>query len=209
MGLISFIRTTTTLARYRRLQEQLTANRESGLNDIQASALLIIDGWRLPRTEPILDRTVALAMNLREPTSVISVLMFTRRLGLSKAMRRCFTNDQFYERHGRFYETAIPMTDYARKHMNRLWNGQQVSHVLMLDTAFAAYYATLVCPFAVDAWLILLDLHQRGIDLEIDGRDHAAEGISNAEQFLRDVHDADPQFRDLLTAGIKQLRQVA
>lgn len=92
--------------------------------------------------------------------------------------------------------------------MNRLWDRKCVDPAAVKDAAFAAYYATLIVPFAVDAWLMLAQLKRWGVKLEVDGREHATEGIVRAQEFLENVPTADLEFRDLLIKGIEQLRQV-
>jgi hypothetical protein len=194
------------LTRHDLLTKQHTENKAKGLDDLEASALLIVQKWKLPQTPDIVSRAVGIATNLSDPRTVIGLLMFSERIGVGRAMRHEFETDPFFERHGCLYTTAAPLTAFARKHMNRLWDGKRVDPAAINDTAFAAYYATLIVPFTMDAWLMLAELRQRGVSLEKDSRDHVTEGIAKAHEFLANFPDADPVFRDLLTKGAEHLR---
>jgi hypothetical protein len=89
--------------------------------------------------------------------------------------------------------------------MNRIWNQQRVDPADACDAAFAAYYATLIAGFAVDAWLMLAELKKLGFGLEIDKRDHGREGVRGARTFLETAKNADPEFCRLLDEGIQHL----
>jgi hypothetical protein len=204
---VVFIDKTVSLYRYRLLEDWLAEHKASGLDDVEASALLIVRYWNLPRTPEIGSRAIVMAKNLKEPKWVIGLLMFAQMLGVGRAMSRSFAADPFFVRHGQLYATTIPLTDFSRKYMKRIWNKQYVKPVTVRYTAFAAFYTTMICPFDVSAWLILAELRKMGMSLEVDGRDHATEGIANGEDFLARFPDADPEFRVLLTEGIKHLRQ--
>jgi hypothetical protein len=205
MGLRNFIDKVLALTRYDQLRKQLAENRAKGLDETECNALLVLQRWDLPTSPDMAARAVALAMGLGESERVIGLLIFSQRLGLRRAMRSAFAFDPFFSRHGCLYATAVPLTEFARKYMIRLWDQKPVTPGIVQDVAFAAYYATLIAPFALDAWLMLAQLRQWGTTLEIDGRNHAEEGMANGRAFLDSNPDADPEFLELLRAGIDQL----
>ena len=92
--------------------------------------------------------------------------------------------------------------------MNRIWNQERVDSADASDAAFAAYYATLITPFAVDAWLMLAELKQLGFCPDIDHRDHIADGIANTRRFLDTAKDADPDFCAMLNEGVQHLSKM-
>lgn len=206
MGLLNFfksMRTAKVFVEHDKLIQQLSENKAKGLDDIEAGALLVTQKWNLSQTNEILSRAVLLSTILGE--SLISFLMFSKRIGANNDTKNAFSSDPFYNLHGCFYATSVPLTDFARKHMRKLWNKKYVNPADLSDAAFAAYYATLVTPFAVDAWIMLAELRQLGFCPKIDIRDHITEGVENVQNFLETAKNADPEFRALLNEGIKHL----
>jgi hypothetical protein len=206
MGLFRFFSEVLTATVYDALTQRFSELKGKGLDDVQAGALLIVGNWKLPVTEDTLARTAVLSYRLGD--LVIGFLLFAKRIGAQKAVKHALTNDPFFHRHGCLYFTAVPLTDFARKHMNRIWNRQSTSGNDASDAAFAAYYATLAVPFAVDAWMMLAELKTLGFCPEIDQRDHVSEGIRRTREFLETASDVDPQFRSLLSDGIGHLKQM-
>lgn len=209
MGLFDFfnkVSIATVIAEKRELSRQLSENKAKGLDDIKAGALLAIQKWKLSQTEEIHSRAMLLSKILGE--SLIAFLMFSKRIGAEKDIKKAFLNDPFFNLHSCLYATSVPLTDFARKYMNRHWNNKQVDPADLSDSAFAAYYATLVTPFAIDAWIMLSELKQMGFCPEIDNRDHITEGIENSYKFLESASNVDPEFRALLVEGIKHLTQM-
>jgi hypothetical protein len=207
MGLFNLIRKAAALTEHDRLSEQLSQNKARGLDDLEARGVLIHQTWSLPKTPDAVARAALLSHNVGE--FAIGLLMFSKRIGVSKAMKLALLDDQFFKRHGCLYGAAVPMTDFARKHMNLIWSRQRLDPADASDAGFAAYYATLVAPIAVDAWLMLAELRQLGFCPEIDRRDHAREGVASARKFLESARDAEPEFCRLLNEGITHLSRMA
>ena len=191
------------------LTQQLSRNRSKGLDDPAAGALLLLQAWNLPQTNDTCARAEILSKNLgQRGMGVVALLMFSERIGVGKATKNAFIGDRFFNLHGCLYETAMPLKDFARKHMNRIWKKQRVDPADLSDSAFAAYYATLIAPFAVDAWIMLTDLKQLGFCPNIDNRDHVEEGIKGARRFLETAESVDPEFCALLNKGIELLSKM-
>ncbi|MGA2544819.1 MAG: hypothetical protein ABSG78_24990 [Verrucomicrobiota bacterium] len=203
MGLLTFIHKVAALSQHGQLTEQLSQNRAKGLDNLEAGALLFTQKWNLPQTPDALARTVLLSQNLGE--MVIGFLMFSKRIGIENATKKALLDDPFCNLHGCLYVTAVPLTDFARKCMNRIWNKERVDPADGSDAGFAAYYATLIAPFAVDAWIMLDELKKLGFCPKIDNRDHVKEGIKHVTRFLETAKNADPEFCSLLNEGIKHL----
>ena len=142
---------------YDALTKQLSELKAKGLDDVQAGAALVLGAWQLPISEETLIRGALVSKVLGERL-VIGLLMFSKKIGVHNAMKHALMTDRFFHLHGCLYFTAVPLTDFARKHMNRIWNLESVSKDDATDAAFAAYYATLIVPFAVDAWMMLAEL---------------------------------------------------
>jgi len=206
MGLIKFIRDVLTLTRYDALKRALAQNKATGFNDIEAGAGLLLHALNLPMTNDALVRAVRLSSALGD--LVIGFIMFSKRIGTHKAIKNALLTDRFPELHQCLYFTSVPLSDFARKCMNRIWNHQRVSPADATEAAFAAFSATLVTPFAVDAWLMLAELKGLGFCPEIDTRDHLREGIRNAREFLETATNVDPEFRALLNEGIMHLSKM-
>jgi hypothetical protein len=206
MGLFNALRRASALTAHQSLTQQFSAAKAQGFDDTQAGAVLIASAWQLPAAQETVARAVLLSGCLGD--LVIGLLMFSRRIGVDKAMQKALTADPFWHTHGCLYFTAVPLTDFARKHMNRIWNRQNVSDSDASDAAFAAFYATLIVPFAVDAWIMLAELKQRGFCPDIDNRDHVSEGLNNTRAFLETATNIDPRFHAMLSQGIKHLSQM-
>jgi hypothetical protein len=203
MGLFNFIHKVTALSEHDSLSKQLSQNRAKGLDDLEARGLLIAQRWGLPQTPEALARTALLSSNLGE--LVIGLLMFSKRIGVAKATKHALLADPFFNLHGCLYGTAVPLTDFARKQMNRIWGQQTFDPADAFDAGFATYYATLIAPFAVDAWLMLAELKELRFCPEIDKRDHVKEGVLSARRFMGSAKNADPEFCRLLNEGIIHL----
>jgi hypothetical protein len=134
--------------------------------------------------------------------------MFCKRIGVDKSIKNALSTDTFYHLHGCLYFTVLSLTDFARKHMNRLWKRKKVSIGDASDAAFAAFYATLIVPFAVDAWIMLAELKTLGFCPEIDKRDHVKEGLNSAHDFLQTARNVDPELSSLLKNGILHLSKM-
>jgi len=211
MGLRSFLAKAAALSAYDRLQEQINKNMQRGLDATEASALLVLQEWRLPQTIETIPRSVAVAMGLGEPRWVIGMLIFTRRAGLSKRMGQSLLQDSFFSRHGVLYEAVVPFTDFARPILNVKRDEIKLDSDDVRDAAFAEYYASRMSPIAVDAWLMLAQLRNWGFNLECDQRDHCAEGVAACEEFLRVCPNADMEFcsvQNLAHPSVKMVRTV-
>ncbi len=92
--------------------------------------------------------------------------------------------------------------------MNRIWNKRSIEPVDASDAGFACFYGSLIAPFAVDAWLMLMELKQLGFCPTIDERDHVKDGIKHASLFLVTAKNVDPDFRVLLEQGIYHLSKM-
>jgi hypothetical protein len=206
MGLFNFMHKVAALTEHGLLSKQLSQNKAKGLGDLEARALLITQRWSLPETPDALARAALLSKNLGE--LAIGFLMFSKRIGVGKATKNALVGDPFFTLHGCLYWAAVPLTDFARRYMNRIWNQQRIDPGDAFDAAFAAYYASLIAPFAVDAWLMLAELKQLGFCPEIDKRDHVKEGVVSARRFLETAKNADPEFRRLLNEGIAHLSRM-
>lgn len=210
MGLLKFFRAIPTarlIVDHRGLIQQLSENKAKGLDDIEAGALLVTQRWKLSQTNEILSRATLLSTILGE--NLINFLGFSKRIGAENDIRNAFISDPFYNLHGYLYATSVPLTDIARKHMNKLWNKKYVNPADLSDSAFAAYYTTFVTPFAVDARIMLAELKKLGFCPKIDERDHIAEGIKNGHKFLETATNVDPEFSALLNEGVKHLTEMS
>jgi hypothetical protein len=201
-----FFREVWALTVYDSLTKQLAELKAKGLDDLQAGAVLIVGSWRLPTTDETLARAIYLSKGLG--SLVIGFLMFSRRIGVEGEIKNAFMTDAFLDLHGCLFYTTGPLSQFAGKHMNRIWDGQNVSSSDATDAAFAAYYATLIVPFAVEAWMILAELKQRGFCPEIDTRDHVTEGIDFTRAFMENGRNIDPAFRAQLSQGITHLSEM-
>src|SRR6266404_3084736 len=206
MGLLDFIHKVATLTQHDLLSKQLSQHKAKGLDDLEAGALLITQRWNFANTPDALARAALLSNNLGE--LVIGFLMFSKRIGVEKAAKNALVGDPFFTLHGCLYGTAVPLTDFARRCMNRIWNQQRVGPGDASDAAFAAYYASLIAPFAVDAWLMLAEFKQSGFCPKIDSRDHVQEGIKHARGFLETARNPDPEFCSLLNQGVSHLSKM-
>ncbi len=195
-----------TLSEYERLTEQLSRIRAKGSDNVKAGAMLFIEEWSLPKTPDTLARATLLSQNLGE--LAIGFLMFSKKIGVAKATGKALLQDPFFNYHQCLYGTAGPVTDFARKYMNLIWNHKHVNPGGGSDAGFAAYYATLIAPFAVHAWMMLVELRQLGFCPDIDRRDHVKEGITKASIFLQTSINADPDFCTLLQIGIVHLSKM-
>src|SRR5947207_440097 len=139
MGLLNFIHKVAALTEHDSLSKQLSQNKAKGLDDLEARGVLIYQKWSLPQTPEALARAALLSKNLGE--LVIGLLMFSKRIGVAKATKHALLDDPFFNLHGCLYGTAVPLTDFARKHMNQIWNKERVDPADAADAAFAAYYA--------------------------------------------------------------------
>jgi len=206
MGLLRFfgaLKQAWALTVHDSMTQQLAEDKARGLDDVQAGAVLVLRMWQIPVTDDTLARATYLSGNLGN--MVIGFLMFSKRIGLEKEIKNSLLTDSFPDRHGCLYFTSVPLTTFARKPMNRIWNRQNVSQGEATDAAFAAYYATLVAPVAMDAWLMLEELKELGFCPEIDNRNHAKEGLLNARGFLDNARNPDPEFCTLLRKGMQFL----
>jgi len=210
MGLLRFIynlchyREASALIDYELLSKQIAASMTKGLSATEAGARLLAQQWHFPVGDQTFPRAKLLATNLGE--LVVGFIMFSKRAGVWEAIGNSLKSDPFFEKHGCLYGTSVPLTDLGRKQMNRLWNQQHINPNDLSDAAFAAYYATLVAPIAIDAWIMLAEFRRLGVCPDMDSRDHANEGVQYAETFLERYADADPEFRELLLKGVQQLR---
>jgi hypothetical protein len=217
MRLFESFRAARSLLEYERLNKQFAQIKGIPLMSHEAAcALLLVQEWKLTHAGDIPARASLLSRNLNanihpdsRETSAIALLMFAKRIGRWKAMGRALPVDPFFTSCGCLYGAVTPLTDFARRLVNRIWNGQRVNTADALDASFASYYATLIAPFAIDSWIMLAELRHYGICPEIDDRDHVSEGVKQAEQFLATAKNADPGFRELIAQGISQLARMA
>jgi hypothetical protein len=195
-----------TLTKHDLLTKQLAESKAKGLGDLEAGGLLIAQEWQLQHTYDALARAALLSKNLGG--LVIGFLMFSKRVRIARATKDALLGDPFFGRHGCLYGTAVPSTDFARRQMKRIWSRQPVDPADASDAGFAAYYATLIAPFSVDAWMMLAELRGLGFCPKIDKRDHVQEGIECARRFLEANQSADPEFRALLSEGMDHLSKM-
>jgi hypothetical protein len=174
-----------------------------GLDETEAGALLLTQRWKLAVTDDILIPAIFLSKNLGD--SLIGCLGFSKRIGIEKKFKLAFLSDSFISRHECPYLTAAPFTAFARKPMTKHWAGRPAKPADLLDASFACYYASLISPIAIDAWLMLAELKQLGFCPDIDQREHATEGISAARDFLNRATNIDDEFRALLVKGMNHL----
>ena len=153
MGLLNFFRETKRVADLQLLRKQLLDSQARGLTYTEACASLIVHRWQIPRTLDSDLRTLRLSQNLGEADLVIGFLIFSERIGVHKAVKDALLNDPFYHLYGGFYATALPLTDFASKHLWRPWN--ESSGDLLGDSVYAAFYASLAAPCAIEAWIIV------------------------------------------------------
>jgi hypothetical protein len=191
------------LAEHRRLTTELAENNAKALNPYEGGAMLVLNEWNLPETDDTLARAVLLSKNLGE--LLIGFIMFSKRIQIATAISRALLADPFVAMRS-LYVTSVPLTDFARDQLQRIWSGSQVDHANAIDSGFAAFYASLITPFAADAWLMLAELKRFGACPDIDKRDHVREGIAGVQSFLKSNRTVAPEMRQLLKEGIEHLK---
>jgi hypothetical protein len=204
MGFFKAISDIRMLAVSRSYKEQLAEGKAKGLTEAQSAAALIVSVWQLPASDDTFARALRVSNALGEQL-VIGLLMFTKRIGVKKDLKQQLLTDPFHHLHGCLFHTAGPLSRFANKYINRIWKKQHVSPPDAVDAAFAAFYATMIVPIAVDAWMMLAEFKEMGFCPEIDTRDHLKEGIDGARRFLESAKSIDPQFRSMLTEGIRHM----
>jgi hypothetical protein len=213
MGLLGFIRTSFAATQYNLLNEELAEYKAKGADDCQAAMTLIVRKWELlkpnhlyhlwPDQEEIAARAHLLATNLGQ--MAVPFLLFCKKVGVEKAVKQMLVLDPFFKRYGSLYGPAVPLANLAREPTDRLWQHESIAPSEIIDPAFAAYYATLAAPCAIDAWIMLAQLKLMGYCPKIDTRDHVAEGRYYAERFIEKAQSTSPEFCADLKAGIEIL----
>src|SRR5712691_4009445 len=124
MSLVDFFRKVRMLSAHDSLTRQLAESKAKGLDEIQARAVLLIKMWRMPVSHDTFARAMRLSKMLGE--LVIGLIMFSKRIGVAKATRDALAVDSFHDLHRSLYYTAVPLMNFARERINRIWNRQRV-----------------------------------------------------------------------------------
>lgn len=206
MRLLNVFREAAALAEYDHLALELSGKKAKGLSFTEAGGLLIVQEWAMPPTCDTSGRAALLSKNLGE--MVIEFLMFSGRTNLSAALKQAVLRDPFFHCYACFYSAARPLTTFARERVNRLWKNEHTDGAQLTDAGWAAFYATLIAPTAMGAWIMLTELRQLGLCPHVDKRDHLKEGTESARKFLEEAPEAAPEFRSLLKQGVDQLRKM-